>query len=184
MTTQAPLYFIAWVAESPVQEEVTGLKRQVETQFGSRHALKAPAHITLLPPFRADAQKIGTVIDRLQEICVEFRPFSMVLDGIDTFDPRVIFIAVDQDHSLHALYRRLERNLLPIVTNGKKKQFQRPFHPHMTIANRDLTEQMFYQAREFFIDLEYQREVTVSAVTILRHDGRTWDEWREIPLKS
>lgn len=47
-----PLYFIALVPPLELRARIEALKEEMHRRFGARHALKAPAHLTLQMPFR------------------------------------------------------------------------------------------------------------------------------------
>ena len=53
------LFFIAIMPNKELEEEVYAFKKYMASHFGAQHALKSPAHITLIPPFKWDLAKIN-----------------------------------------------------------------------------------------------------------------------------
>ncbi len=51
----------------------------------------------------------------------------------------------------------------------------RPFHPHLTIATRDLRKKAFYEAWEHFKKKEYAAEWITEGISLLRHNKKNWD---------
>jgi 2'-5' RNA ligase len=54
-------WFIAVIPPEDIQEAVTALKREAAARFESRHALKSPPHVTLIPPFVATLDEISSL---------------------------------------------------------------------------------------------------------------------------
>jgi 2'-5' RNA ligase len=51
----------------------------------------------------------------------------------------------------------------------------RPFHPHVTIATRDLYKKAFQEAWEIFSPKEYNAEWKIDSISLLRHNKKNWD---------
>ena len=64
------------------------------------------------------------------------------------------------------------------------KKEQRAFHPHITIANRDLQKKDFKPAWEMFSSKTYHADFVADAITILQHDGVQWNIIFRAPFKS
>jgi 2'-5' RNA ligase len=57
----------------------------------------------------------------------------------------------------------------------KIKIENRPFHPHITIATRDMAKSVFAEAWPLFKDKEHQAEWEASGLSVLRHNQKNWD---------
>jgi 2'-5' RNA ligase len=68
------------------------------------------------------------------------------------------------------------------LKNFSFKKEQRAFHPHITIANRDLAKSDFRKAWEYFNGLEFQKQFTTSAISLLRHNNKEWEIAASFPL--
>ena len=76
---------------------------------------------------------------------------------------------------------RLDEYLLPLKDFSFKKE-QRPFHPHITIANRDLAKKDFKKAWEYFAGLRYDTEFQADSISLLRHNNKEWEIAASFPL--
>jgi 2'-5' RNA ligase len=166
------LYFVALLPPKDIRQEVTAFKQEAAERFGSSYALKSPPHITLVPPFRYPADEEPTLHAALTEAASRVQPFSVQLRSFARFDQRVIFVDVLSDETLDFCQRvtaevfHQRADITPEV---------RSFHPHMTVAFRDLTRPVFPAAWAHFSALTYEREFTAGALTLLRHSGQRWE---------
>lgn len=169
------LYFVALLPDLAIQGEVTLFKQTAQDRFSSGHALKSPPHITLVPPFRSE----GADFSPLQAFAHQQSRFTVRLCNFDHFGNRVIFINVSPDPPLLACQTH--------VAAFCHERFgiepdQRPFHPHMTIAFRDLQRAAFPDAWSYFSAQLYERTFTAEALTLLRHTGQNWVIEQTFPL--
>ena len=161
------LYFMALLPDAAIQEEVTRFKQVAQERFGTRQALKSPAHITLVPPFRTDR----TDFSILQTVTAEQNPFAVPLQNFDRFGSRVIFVDVVPAPALLDFQKVLAdfcASQLSIVPDS------RSFHPHMTVAFKDLSQSIFPEAWTYFSAQTYERTFTAQGVTLLFHTGQQW----------
>lgn len=161
------LYFMALLPDPGIQEEVTRFKQTAQERFGSSQALKSPAHITLIPPFRTDR----TDFSMLQTVVDNQTPFTVQLRNFDRFGNRVIFVDVVPEPTL-VDYQKVLANFcasqLDIASDS------RPFHPHMTVAFKDLSRSVFPNAWAYFSAQTYERTFTAQGITLLVHTGQHW----------
>lgn len=163
------LYFIAIVAPDKVNRQVLQWKQYMLQQFNCKVALKSPAHITLVPPFSMRQEREEELVSILKTI--HFEPFPIHLKNFDAFTPRVIFVHVEPSPTLEALKTAIENALagFPI------KKEERPFHPHVTIANRDLEKKHFPAAWDHFSNIHYEAVFEANNISLLRHNGVQWE---------
>ena len=57
----------------------------------------------------------------------------------------------------------------------KIKIDSRPFHPHITIATRDLFKKTFYEAWPIFEKEKFEEEWLAESLSVLRHNKKNWD---------
>jgi 2'-5' RNA ligase len=175
------LYFIAVVPPEDIREEVTELKKYVAATYGSKHALKSPPHITLHMPFKFKDRKYEQLEAFLQSMVKNQPTFSIQLQGFSYFEPRVVFVDMLQSEALESLQATISKEIRQLnILNSQYKG--RPFHPHMTIAFRDLKKQAFYEARNDFSQKEYSRNFEVEEICLLKHDGQQWNIHQRIPF--
>jgi 2'-5' RNA ligase len=168
------MYFIALVAPEEINSVVLKWKNWFRDQHGCIVALKSPAHITLIPPFRMSEDQeedLKTNISDLTEACEKF---DIMLCNFSSFKPRVIFVDVIKNEKLETLYQ----SICEEITNENKfpvKKENRPFHPHVTLATRDLYKKAFYAAWKIFEEKKYEASWTINNISLLRHNKKNWD---------
>jgi 2'-5' RNA ligase len=168
------LYFIAIVAPNHINDQVLVWKKYMEKEYGCKVALRSPAHITLVPPFSMSQETEKELSIHLREFSKSQKSFQIRLKDFDNFKPRVIFLHVEPSPLLLALKSRLDNYLVPLKKFPIKKE-ERPFHPHITIANRDLNKKEFPKAWAYFQELQYQAAFTANEISLLRHNNSNWE---------
>jgi 2'-5' RNA ligase len=58
-----------------------------------------------------------------------------------------------------------------------------PFHPHLTVAFRDLKKPNYQLAWEEFKSKNFQAEFIADKITLLKHTGKVWEIHQEFDLK-
>lgn len=165
------LYFIALIPPEEIRLEIQHLKEEMRERFGAEHALKLPAHITLAPPFKLKKERELQLLQALEVFAATRKPFHLSLSGFGNFAPRVLFVKVVENDEIVELYRDLCKNISVITDITGDKDF----HPHITIANRDLEEDLFPNARKYLSDNDYQSRFKVGSLSLLKHNGRDWE---------
>ena len=174
------LFFIAVLPGVSIAAELTQLKQYAADHFDSWRALRSPPHLTLIPPFWWAPDARGRLDRALGAFCREQAPFSFQLNGFDCFAPRVIFVAVQPSFELNALQGRLEKFLQQSIALPVRDR--RPFHPHLTIAFKDLRRSAFADAWAYFSELPYKQDVEVRELALLRHRDKKWEVVGRFPL--
>ncbi|WP_224999944.1 RNA 2',3'-cyclic phosphodiesterase [Cesiribacter sp. SM1] len=176
MPVQENLYFIALVPAEPLRSEAWALKEHMRDTYGSKASLNSPAHITLHMPFELKQNREKAVIASLQELAEGYKSFNIDIDGYGAFPPRVLFLHVVPNATLSRLqsdvHELMKRGFNVFNADYKKK----PFHPHITLAFRDLKKERFKEAWEEYREKEFKADWQVQGLTLLRHDGRQWQE--------
>jgi 2'-5' RNA ligase len=173
-------YFIAIVTPESINQQVLEWKQYMLRHFNCKVALRSPAHITLIPPFNMPETMHHELEEQLLEFCNEHPSFPIQLRNFAAFKPRVIYVHVQPNTHLSDLQARLEAYLLDSSFPISKEE--RPFHPHVTIANRDLQKDDFPQAWLYFQQLSYEVSFPAKAISLLRHNGQIWEVANAFPL--
>ncbi|MEQ9288599.1 MAG: 2'-5' RNA ligase family protein [Cyclobacteriaceae bacterium] len=171
------LYFIAILPDPPVYDRVMAFKEEVASLFGSKAALRSPPHITLHMPFKWKESKEHLLRQKLAGFSFEHYPFNIGLGGFGAFPPRVIFVDVIQNEALKSLQKQLVRHMRTQLNVFNADYKDKPFHPHMTIAFRDLKKARFKEAWDHFESIEYEAAFPVKGFHLLKHDGKRWNEF-------
>lgn len=172
-----PLCFIALLPPEPLREQVREIKEEISDKYRSKRALRLPAHITLQPPFIIEEDLVPKLHAALKEFAGAQRPVEIHLSGFGAFVPRVIFIEVTRSSSLKELQKQLLEDLQKHLFI--KEESSREFHPHITLATRDLTRSNFKMAWEEFRHRDFTASFKVKGLYLFQHNGKTWDIHRE-----
>jgi 2'-5' RNA ligase len=179
-----PLYFIAFIPPAPVYDDALKLKEYFKETYGSKAALNSPPHITLHMPFRWKIEKEERLVEHLGAFICEHDPIKLCLDGFSSFPPRVIFLNVVTSEPLVTFQKDLERFCKRKLNLFNANRGEDPFHPHLTLAFRDLKKASYKAAWEEFAKKEYKAEFVADKVALLKHNGRSWQVFKEFNLES
>ncbi|MEQ9424476.1 MAG: 2'-5' RNA ligase family protein [Cyclobacteriaceae bacterium] len=169
------LYFIAIVFDGDLGKGITELKQHFADKYGSIAALKSPPHVTLLMPFKKSVKHEDALHQALQNMANGISPFELKLSGFGHFGQRVIFINVESNETfinLHSDVHSVARSELKIFDKAGK--VPRPFHPHCTVAFRDLSRSNFDKAWSEFSDRSFEALTEISFLSLLKHNGKMW----------
>lgn len=177
------LIFLALLPPESLGEEIKELKQEFSDKYNSKRALRLPAHITLVPPFRLTENRSDELFMILEDFCGRFSEMEVSLKDFGAFPPRVIFIEVGNPEVLRPfrdqLFTSLE-NFLPV----EQLKTGRSFRPHITLATRDLSRRDFYLAWEEFKDRSFDALFSVEGLTLFKHNGKIWDNKTEFKFQN
>lgn len=177
------LYFIALVPEIQLREKIKELKEEMADKFGARHALKSPAHITLQPPFKRKEEEEQYLMEILKKFAEDQSSFQLELTGFGSFPKRTIFIKVANHDAVVNLYIRLHNEIKGKII-GRGEGDPAHFHPHVTIATRDLNTKVYKQAIAHFERQSIEEQWQVKSIVLLKHNGKNWDIYQEFPFQN
>ncbi|MDN3203827.1 2'-5' RNA ligase family protein [Algoriphagus sediminis] len=174
-------YFLAFVPEGFIQERGQGLKELLKTNYGVKYALKSPVHITVKMPFTYNEKKELTLIKALSKFSQSFPPFKIKIHGVDTFSRRVIFWDVEAGKELLDFQSHL-KTFCKRELNLVDELSDRNYHPHMTIAFKDLKEKNFDQVLETVKNHQISEEFIASQLSVLKRNEGRWVELYRLDL--
>ncbi|MEX2592989.1 MAG: 2'-5' RNA ligase family protein [Anditalea sp.] len=177
-------YFIAIVPEGQLQEDVTDLKLQLKEKFNLKYALKSPAHITLKMPFSWNAAKEDNLKSRLRQFFNQQSGFELRLNGIGKFSRRVIYVKVGGQL---ADLKVLQENLASTCKANLKLKVELSdyaYHPHMTLAFKDLKDQFFEEYISFLRSIGFHDTLEVKEVALLKKEIGRWVVCHRFPLNA
>lgn len=177
--TSERLYFIAIIPPAPIFEQAWILKHYFKDTYNSKASLNSPPHITLHMPFKWKETKEMKLISGLELFAEDHGSFAIQLENFNCFKPRVIYIDVIRSEPLNNLQRQLSKFCRTEFNLFNADHRDQPFHPHLTLAFRDLRKNMFLKAWEEFSVRKFEGNWPVNSFTLLKHDGSRW-----IPLKE
>lgn len=167
-------YFLAIVPPEPVYSEALRLKHYFKDQYNSKAALNSPPHITLHMPFAWKENKEAELINNLETFAMTQPIVEIRLNNFSSFEPRVIFIDVINDEKLGALQRQIKRFCKTKLNIFNADYKDLAFHPHLTLAFRDLEKPEFYKAWDDFKERKFDATFNVTSIALLKHDGKEW----------
>jgi len=142
--------------------------------YGCAVGLKSPAHITIVPPFWMEEEKEKQLITDVNELSIEWESFDLSTNNFSAFKPKTIFIELSANDNLHRLKKKTD-----VFFNEKKeykiKTDSRTFHPHITIATRDLFKKDFMEAWPHFSEKKFIEKWKVKGLSLLKHNQKNWD---------
>jgi 2'-5' RNA ligase len=167
------MYYVAIVCPREIDEKVFQFKEWMRKQFGCMVALKSPGHITLIPPFWMDEDREDELLQTLEQFTSNVAP-EIELNGFSHFGDRVLFIQVKENSALSDFKEQTETHFLQNFTGVIKKD-ERPFNPHVTIANRDVSPSTFLKAWAHFSKEQFEGSFTADKVSILKLNSGKWN---------
>jgi len=178
------LYFIAIVPPSPIYEETLEQKAYFKSKYNSKASLNSPPHITLHMPFRWNEHDEEELSCHLKSFTDENPPVTIQLKDFSSFPPRVIFINVVITPELENLQKNLQRYFKRQLNIFNANYKELPFHPHLTLAFRDLKKPNYQKAWDEFVSKNYQATFLASSLALLKHSGSVWEVHKEFALRQ
>lgn len=175
------LYFFAILFNDELNKKVRDVQLIFKERFESQRQLKIPPHITLIPPFRAAKEEIESITNSLLNFSFEPKLIEVQLEDFGFFEPRVCYIAVKHTEELSLLHKELHR-FLNVETGFTSGYDYSKFTPHVTLANRDLTTDNFYKAKEFLQNEQFSENLQISSISLMKHVNGLWQKEHEFIL--
>jgi len=142
-------YFLAIVIPKPLFAKTEAVKQHLFLDHGLKGALRSPAHITLHRPFEWKEEKENGLIEKLNAFKFNV-DFNVELNNFSFFEPRVIYVDVKENEDLLKLHSAIKSFAKKELRLFNEINDLRGFHPHVTVASRDLKKQKFYELQAEF----------------------------------
>jgi len=176
------LYFIAVIPPDPIFQDAQELKEHFASVYDSKASLNSPPHITLHMPFKLSDKKVEKLIKTLSDLSTEHGSFELEFNGFKAFQPRVIFMSVTKQERLNRLQKSVQTAMKTKLNVFNANYQERPFHPHLTLAFRDLKKDKFEVAWQEFKEKKYHKTFMVKNFCLLKHDGKRWEVFQSFFL--
>lgn len=176
------MYFLALVLPTHLDEKIRSYKTWMKEKFACKVGLKSPAHITLIPPFWLEEKGEESLLQIATSIANGQVVFDVTTAGFSSFGVRTIFIAVAENEALQTLKQKTD--LAVRNTDLGIKIDTRPFHPHITIATRDLHKKDFAEAWSVLQTKEFREKFAATGISLLKHNGSRWDAVFTAPFRN
>ena len=168
------MYFIALVLPEDINQKILGYKKYMFENYKCQVAMKSPAHITLIPPFWMKEDLESFLIRDLDSLAGTFHAFELSAHTFSGFHPRTIFIAPEESRELKEL-KTITDDFFKRREEYKMEFDSRPFHPHITIASRDLHKKDYYVAMDYFKQKDFSAHWMTDTISVLKHNKKNWD---------
>ncbi len=176
-------YFIALLPPSEIMQQVKKFKLKIKDLSGAERALRLPAHITLQIPFKILEKEERKLKELLSDFAEKQSPFNLKLCGFEKFGHKVIYIKPEESEELNNLQKNLSL-LLQENFSLKDHEKSQKFHPHITLATKDLNRKKFPEIWNIFREREYNRSFSANSLILFKHNGSTWDLDSTFPLNQ
>jgi 2'-5' RNA ligase len=177
-------YFIALVPPSPVYEEAQRWKEFFKTNFNTKAALNSPPHITLHMPFEWKEAKEVHLVQVLKAFAKTQDIFPVTLHHFGCFGSRVIFLAVGEAEALRHVQTALTQFCKTNLNLFNANRLDEPFHPHLTVAFRDIKKAIFPHAWQSVEAQPFHASFMCTELTLLKRSGRLWREHTKLLLRT
>ncbi len=168
------MYYIALLCPPEVNERIQQFKLWMKEQFGCVIALRSPAHITLVPPFWFGEEREHALLTALYAFKSGKKELQIELNGFAHFGKKVLFIQVNSGPELNEMKNLVNDHFIQSFP-GKIKKDGRPFHPHVTIATRDMSPGHFFKAWGYFFNKKFAETFSVHVITLLKLSPGKWN---------
>jgi 2'-5' RNA ligase len=166
-------YFLAIVIPEPILAQIEDIKLGLQKEYGITSGLRSPAHITLHRPFVWKEEKETELIKKLGKFNFT-NSFKLQLTNYNWFEPRVIYIDVMSNPTLNELHQGLKKYAKQELNLFNEVDDKRGFHPHITIAFRDLKKPLFYELQGKFKNETFANSFDYKGFSLLKFEKR-WE---------
>jgi 2'-5' RNA ligase len=168
------LKLIAIIPPEPVFSQVREEQKNIAATWGPKHALRTPPHITLVPPMLLTASEVGWIYGIAYAIAGNQTPFPLQLKDYSSFKPRVIFISPVVNEPLLNLHEIWHEAITTRMPHVLAKYPEKPYHPHLTLAHKDVTHPQFDSLWKYFSTKSFEAHFEVDRFCILTHTDDGW----------
>jgi 2'-5' RNA ligase len=143
------LFYVAIKCPPEIEDKIQEFKQYMNDHYGCRAAAKSPAHITVVPPFRAEDDMAAHLVNYVHTFNAGLVPVEVKLSGYGHFGDRVLYVDIKPSDALNALEKEAMAEFssqFPSIIFGMKPDF----NPHVTLATRDIPEGKLFEAKAYF----------------------------------
>lgn len=172
-------YFLALVPPTEILEKAQEIKFRIRDEFGIKYALKSPPHITLKMPFNYNEAKEELLVAKLGDHLKGQQAFPVKISGLGNFGNRVVFLAIERSEQLIQIQQKLKlfcKQNLHLIDELS----DRNFHPHLTIAFKDIKSNQFPEVLTFAKKQSFDAEFYAADLVLLKRKEGAWIIHRKV----
>lgn len=170
---------MALVPPAEILQKAQNLKYEIRDEFGIKYALKSPPHVTLKMPFNYNEAKEDVLAQKLEHFLKDQKPFTVRIKGVGTFGNRVIFLGIDHSDELKGLQSSL-KTFCKRELNLVDELSDRNYHPHMTVAFKDLKPRQFDAVLDLAKSKSFETEFLATDLMILKRINQSWVLYKKV----
>ncbi len=167
------LYFLAIIPPDEISAELTSFKKEAKNLYSSSHALNSPPHVTLVPPFWMGHILEAKLRKSIQELNMNKLEFEVHLNGFNYFEPNVLFVNIEESNSLLKCHESAKQCVEIIIEEPIK--MNHPFHPHITVAFKDLSPALLKDAFLHFKEKAFYSQFAFENIRLLSYNDNAWE---------
>lgn len=173
-------YFIGILIPEPLFGKIEAIKRSLFEERGLKGGLRSPSHITLHRPFEWKEEKEELLIEQLSSFRSD-SGFEIGIKDFGFFEPRVIYAAVLPNEQLAKIHEALKTFAQRELKQYNELNDLRGFHPHVTLAFRDLKKPTFYELQKEFTNRTIEGRFVCDNFSLFKFN-KTWIELKQFSL--
>lgn len=177
------IYLLAIIPPHELSREIHQIRLLCSEKFGVLKALKPPVHISMYRPFRLEEEFEDNFIHIIQSATAEQVVFEQKIEDFEAFNNHAIVLRALLNPGILKLYTI-------ISTIMKDKGIDKhptdifPFHPHLTIAYRDIKPEVFPLIWKDYKNKKYNASFKADYLSLLKHDGNQWLVIKNYPFRE
>ena len=170
-------HFLGVLVPDDITLTLEDCRRYMNKTYGCKSGYGTPIHVTLVPPFRLpEPYTTRDLVDVIQSDVLPHASelaFTAQIDNFDAFGDRTIFAKVVANEKWTCLRDAVISAVLKTAPGATKKD-QRPFQPHLTVANRDIPTGASVAALKAMNEIQLFESFPVDNITIFERNGGKW----------
>ena len=167
-------HFIGVLLPDDLARAVEECRRYMNRTYGCRSGYATPVHVALVPPFALPRDyTTEDVVEALLRGVPQDFGFIAHTENFDAFGDRTLFAAVVSSPGWNRLKNAAETTLRGAFPGCLRKD-PRPFHPHITVANRDIPPGASTVALRFLNGKKFEEDFPVDNMTVFVCKGGVW----------
>mgnify|MGYP003290915542 FL=1 len=171
-------HFLGVLVPDDITLTLEDCRRYMNENYGCKSGYGTPIHVTLVPPFRLPEEfrttDLAAAIEKEVLPLAEKLKFDAHIENFDAFGDRTVFAKVIASKNWTALRDKVVAAVLNAAPGCTKKN-QRPFQPHLTVANRDIPAGASVNALKVLNEMNLVEDFPVDNITIFERKGGRWE---------
>lgn len=171
-------HFLGVLVPDVITLTLEDCRRYMNENYGCKSGYGTPIHVTLVPPFRLPEEfrtsDLAAAIEKEVLPLAEKLKFDAHIENFDAFGDRTVFAKVIASKNWTALRDKVVAAVLNAAPGCTKKD-QRPFQPHLTVANRDIPAGASVNALKVLNEMNLVEDFPVDNITIFERKGGRWE---------